>query len=163
MKYLIIFFLLFTSYGFSQSLTTLDKNKGKVKANPVNIADKALDKITKDLTNNSKQSKNSHMYAIMFKDSDGNHTQEPRFVYREKGESMESVKKRVKIQEQGKKYEINIFGLSKKTPEGFLYSKTKDGKTKYYFARYSTKEYAQKMWEEKDNQGYTCIEYKSLN
>lgn len=163
MKYLIILSVLFSSYGFTQNLTTLDKNKGKVKANPVNTADNAITKITKDLTNNSKQSKNSHMYAIMFKDSDGNHTQKPRFVYREKGESMESVKKRVKIQEQGNKYKISLSGLSEKYPEGLLYSKTKNGKTKYYLGYYTTKEYARKMWKEKENLGYTCIEYKSLN
>ena len=163
MKYLIILSLMFSSYGFSQNLTTLDKNKGKVKANPVNTADNALTNITKDLASNTKQSENSHMYAIMFKDSDGNHTHQPRFIYRKKGESMESVKKRVKIQEQGNKYKLSLSGLSVDYPEGFLYSKTKDGKTKYFLAYYTTKEYAQKMWKEKSNQGYNCIEYKSLN
>lgn len=101
MKYLTILCLLFSSYGISQSLTTLDKNKGKVKANPVNTADNTLTKITNDLTDNSKQSKNSHMYAIVFKDSDGNHKQKPRFVTEKKGSQWRVLKKELKYKNRG--------------------------------------------------------------
>jgi hypothetical protein len=123
-----------------------------------------ISKVINDLTVKSNQVKYTHIYMIVYKDKSGNHLHEPKKVYRSESETLDEVKKRVAQQEKGRMYKLNTYtSINKDRPYGLLYSTTKNGKISFKLGTYTTKEYANKMCEEKERYGGVCIEVISLN
>lgn len=108
--------------------------------------------------------KNTHLYMVTYVNENGSHIRPPRKVYRTANESLSDVKAKVAASEKGNKYKFSTFNyLSEQYPYGLLYYYFKNGIKKYALGEYTTIDYAKKMWREKENLGYTCVEIISLN